>query len=50
LKNTYAEPKVFINGDENALFGKVVTVLDEARKVGINKVAIQTKKEPVKKP
>ena len=49
LKETYAEPKVFINGDEKAVFGKVVAVLDEARKLGITKVAIQTKKEQLKK-
>ena len=48
LKETYAEPKVFVNGDEKAVFGKVVAVLDEARKLGITKVAIQTKKEPPK--
>jgi biopolymer transport protein ExbD len=49
LKETYAEPKVFVNGDENANFGKVVAVLDEARKLGITKVAIQTRKEQIKK-
>ena len=47
LRDTYAEPKVFINGDEKVVFGKVVTVLDEARQVGIVKIAIQTKKEQV---
>ena len=45
LKETYAEPKVFVNGDEKAVFGKVVAVLDEARKLGITKVAIQTRKD-----
>jgi biopolymer transport protein ExbD len=49
LKETHAEPKVFINGDEKVNFGTVVNVLDEVRKVGITKVAIQTKKEPNKK-
>ena len=49
LKETYAEPKVFVNGDEKAVFGKVVSVLDEARKLGITKVAIQTKKDQPKK-
>jgi biopolymer transport protein ExbD len=49
LKETYAEPRIFINGDEKAVFGKIVTVLDEARKLGITKVAIQTKKDPLKK-
>ena len=47
LRDTYAEPKIFINGDEKVVFGKVVNVLDEARQVGIVKVAIQTKKEQV---
>ena len=28
LKETYAEPKVFVNGDENANFGKVVLHVD----------------------
>jgi biopolymer transport protein ExbD len=49
LKETYSEPKVFINGDENAVFGRVIAVLDEARKIGITKVAIQTKKDQSKK-
>jgi len=49
LKETYAEPKVFVNGDEKAVFGKVVAVLDEARKLGITKVAIQTRKDQPKK-
>jgi biopolymer transport protein ExbD len=49
LKETYAEPKVFINGDEKAAFGSVIAVLDEARKIGITKVAIQTKKDQSKK-
>lgn len=45
LRATYSEPKVFINGDENVVFGKVVAVLDQARQVGIIKVAIQTREE-----
>jgi biopolymer transport protein ExbD len=49
LKETYAEPKIFVNGDEKAVFGKVVAVLDEARKLGITKVAIQTRKDQPKK-
>jgi len=47
LRQTYAEPRVFINGDERVNFGRIVTVLDQARQVGIIRVAIQTKKEPV---
>jgi biopolymer transport protein ExbD len=38
-----ADPRVFINGDEKAEFGKAVAVLDEVRKLGISKVAIETK-------
>ena len=45
LRATYSQPKVFINGDENVVFGKVVAVLDQARQVGISKVAIQTREE-----
>jgi biopolymer transport protein ExbD len=46
LKQEQADPKVFINGDEKAYFGHAVTVLDEARKLGITKVAIETKARP----
>jgi biopolymer transport protein ExbD len=42
LKQTEADPKVFINGDAKAHFEDIVSVLDEARKVGITKVAIET--------
>lgn len=34
--------KVFINGDEKASFGEAVKVLDEVRRLGITKVAVQT--------
>ncbi len=37
------DARVFINGDEKADFGKAVAVLDEVRKVGMTKVAIETK-------
>jgi len=37
------EPKVFINGDSNATFGKAVEALDTARRLGITKIAIETK-------
>jgi len=37
------DPKVFINGDEKAFFGAAVEVLDDLRKAGITKVAIDTK-------
>ena len=43
LKASDADPHVFINGDEKAEFGKAIAVLDEVRKLGISKVAIETK-------
>ncbi|MDZ4742780.1 MAG: biopolymer transporter ExbD [Verrucomicrobiota bacterium] len=43
LKSTYPDFRVYINGDREAPFGNAVTVLDEIRKTGITKVAIQTK-------
>src|SRR5579871_6312922 len=43
LKEADPDPRVFITGDENAQFGKAIRVLDEVRKLGISKVAIETK-------
>jgi biopolymer transport protein ExbD len=43
LKAEQSDPKVFINGDEKAFFGAAVEVLDDLRKSGITKVAIDTK-------
>lgn len=43
VKAAEADPRVFINGDEKAEFGKAIAVLDEVRKLGISKVAIETK-------
>lgn len=40
------DPRVFINGDAKAEFGKAVAVLDLARKLGITKVAIETEPKP----
>lgn len=37
------EPRVFINGDTKAEFGKAIEVLDLVRRRGITKIAIQTK-------
>ena len=45
LKETDPDIKVFINGDEKASFGGAVKVLDEVRKLGISKVAVQTASE-----
>lgn len=46
FKSRRPDPKVFINGDERATFGQAVSVLDEVRKLGIAKVAIETKRQP----
>jgi len=43
LKEQNAELRVFINGDENARLGLAIGVLDDARKLGITKVAFQTR-------
>jgi len=37
-----SDPRVFINGDAKAEFGKAIAVLDEVRGLGITKVAIET--------
>lgn len=42
LKSTHPQMKVFIHGDEKASFGTAIQLLDEVRKQGITKVAIQT--------
>jgi biopolymer transport protein ExbD len=46
LKTGDPDPKIFINGDAKAHFEDVIAVLDEARKLGITKVAIETEKKP----
>jgi biopolymer transport protein ExbD len=45
-----ADPRVFINGDTKAEFGKAIAVLDEVRKLGITKVAIETEPAPPPQP
>jgi biopolymer transport protein ExbD len=45
LKANQSDPRVFINGDAGTRFENVVSVLDEARKLGITKVAIETSKK-----
>ena len=42
LQTRDSDPRIFINGDERAPFGKAIAVLDRVRKLGITKVAIQT--------
>ena len=44
LKASQEDPKIFINGDGKTEFNNVVAVLDETRKAGISKVAIETQK------
>ena len=43
LKVTDADPRIFIHGDAKAEFGMAVAVLDEIRKLGLTRVAIETK-------
>ena len=40
------ELRVFIQGDENARLGLAITLLDETRKLGISKVAFETRPKP----
>lgn len=42
LKKRQADPTVIVSGDNEATLGKTVSVLDEARKIGIKKFAIQS--------
>lgn len=42
LKTDDPDLKIFIHGDEKASFGGAIQVLDEVRRQGITKVAIQT--------
>ena len=43
LKSKQKDPVILLNGDEKADLGRAIYVLDEARKLGIKKVAIETK-------
>jgi biopolymer transport protein ExbD len=45
LKTSNPDLKIFVNGDEKASFGSAVEVLDEVRKLGISKIAVQTAPE-----
>jgi len=45
LKSSSKDPRVVINGDSQADFRTVVAVLDEVRKIGIEKVGISTDKK-----
>jgi biopolymer transport protein ExbD len=46
LHDANAELRVFIHGDENARLGLAIAVLDETRKLGISKVAFETRPKP----
>ena len=43
IKSKEGEAAVLLNGDDKALLGRAVYVLDEARKAGIKKFALGTK-------
>ena len=43
LKDRKTDPAILLNGDDKALLGRAVFVLDEARKLGIKKFAVGTK-------
>ena len=43
LKTADPEPRLLINGDTDSSFGNAVLVLDTARRLGIRRIAIQTK-------
>jgi biopolymer transport protein ExbD len=44
------EPKVFINGDAKAEFGKAIETLDAVRRLGITKIAVETKSKAAATP
>lgn len=46
-KRESPDPRILINGEEAANFGNAILVLDTARKLGIDKVSIKTKLQPV---
>lgn len=48
LKQT--DPKVFIFGDQDTAFKNMMQVMDEIRRLGITKVAMQTQAEPKSAP
>ncbi len=45
-KSTSDNPKILINGDKNSYFSQAIYVFDEVRKIGINKVLIETRVRP----
>jgi biopolymer transport protein ExbD len=45
-KSTATDPRVLINGDENAAFSQARYVIDEVRKAGISRILIETRIRP----
>ena len=45
-KAAESNPKILINGDENSYFSQAIYVFDEVRKIGIQKVLIETRVRP----
>ena len=43
LKAAQKDPVILLNGDDKADLGRAVYVLDQARKLGIKKIAIETR-------
>lgn len=43
LKASNPDPKVFIHGDGEARFASVVALLDEVRKAGVTRIAVETR-------
>jgi biopolymer transport protein ExbD len=43
LKKKEGDPTILLNGDEKAYLGKAIAILDQARKAGIKKIAVETK-------
>jgi len=43
VKAEKAEPKVFLNGDQDSRLGVTIAVLDEVRRCGISKIAFETR-------
>jgi len=44
------DPKIFINGDTKAEFGQAIAVLDLVRKLGITRIAVETRPADAAKP
>ena len=43
LKSKETDPVILLNGDEKAALGRAIYILDEARKLGIRKIAVETR-------